>query len=150
MARGISKKEIRWSRRARIPLETIEKMVRGLKLDEEEEFILNTKGKVYVMGHMRNGTWVRAQLRDMPKLEIERYEKKGLSATQIRMVSEAGVSREILRKMILGKELSKPEAEMVRYKLREFEEKQGEEPQFEGIKIVGGKAVGTGIRIPLR
>jgi len=82
MAHGISEKEINEARRLGIQEDIIGKMAQGIELDSNEHTMIWGKGKVYVSGYQRNGTWVRPQLRKIPKkvgiewLDIEIGRKK--------------------------------------------------------------------------
>jgi len=61
----MDKKEIREARLAGVPESIIGRMAQGLKLTESEELFIHKFGKVYVMGHTRDGVWIRPHLRDL-------------------------------------------------------------------------------------
>jgi len=69
----MSEKEIREARMSNIPEYIIGKMAQGYELNEKEKEIVNSMGKVYVLGHVKDGglTKVQPQLRDLPFFETK-------------------------------------------------------------------------------
>lgn len=59
-------KELREARRAGIPESIIGKMIPGYELSEREKELVKGKGKVYVLAHVKDGRWIKQQLRDLP------------------------------------------------------------------------------------